>query len=79
MGEIQNTPCFIKNNAFDLSLYLCQIVDNFYINYPVHTLGNVFSNAVKKLLHIQHIFFANNYLMSGLNRIKNTAQCSTNK
>jgi len=38
---------FPKKHPFDLLLYLCQIVDNFYKNYPVCTLQNVLSNALK--------------------------------
>jgi len=35
----------LKNNPF--IFYLCQIVDNFYKNYPVYTLEDVLSSTIK--------------------------------
>jgi len=42
----RTTPCFTKK-PFDFLLYLCQIVDNFYKNYPVCALENVLSSTIK--------------------------------
>jgi len=45
--------------------------------YPICTLENVLSSTIK-ILQICYIFFANDYLISSLNRIENTAQHSIN-
>ena len=52
---------FHKNKPSDFLLYFCQIVYNFYKHYPVCTLENVLSSTFKTFLHIQYIFFVDNY------------------
>ena len=54
-------------------LYLCQIVDNFYQNFPVCTLENMLSRTINNFC-TYNIVFANNYLISNLTRIENTAR-----
>jgi len=41
-------------------------------------LQKVLSFAIKKRLHIQYVFYANNYLISGVNWTEGTAQYSIN-
>jgi len=47
---------FYTNNPFDVLLYFCQIVDNFYKNYPVAVLENVLSFTIKTFAHPMSIF-----------------------
>ena len=66
----------IKHNTCPNHWYNCVIIClpscGYFLqkNYPVCTLENVVSSAISNL-HIQYLFFANNSLISGLNRIEN--------
>ena len=70
---------FYKKQPLDFYYILAKLWKIFIKNYPVYTLElKMYSLLLLKLLHIHWIFFANNYLISSLNRIENTAQYSIN-